>query len=157
MQTFLCCATPWRPLPIGARKPSRTIPQVVSLFRIAPGSRTPPEILAHIGDLLDWGLGLADGRHDWHDSQPLPWDREVERFFSALKALDERLAAPAPLGFPATRIYQGPVADALTHIGQIAMLRRLAGAPVRAENYFRAHIQAGQVGPNQPAPVVEFD
>src|SRR2546426_11302508 len=39
---------------------------------------------------------------------------------------------------------QGPIADALTHIGQIAM-RRLAGAPIKGESYFAAEILIGRV------------
>jgi hypothetical protein len=125
-------------------------------FRAAPGTRTPVEILAHIGDLLDWAVGLADGRHDWHGSVPQVWDLEVSRFFTALRTLDDRLAKPGVLGFPAERIFQGPIADALTHVGQIAMLRRMAGEPMRGENYFHAEIDAGRVGPKQETVRGEF-
>ncbi len=126
-------------------------------FRVAVGTRTPAEILAHVGDLLDWALALADGVHRWQDSTPLPWEQEVARFFSGLRAFDERIASGRPLGFPPERLFQGPVADALTHMGQIAMLRRLAGSPVRGENYFQAEIVAGRVGPEQAPPRREFD
>lgn len=126
-------------------------------FHANPGTRTPAEILAHIGDLLDWGLALADGNHHWHNSTPLPWDAEIARFFAAMEALDARLASGRPLGFSAERLFQGPIADALTHIGQISLLRRMAGCPVLGENYFRAQIAAGTVGPEQPAPVQEFN
>jgi hypothetical protein len=110
-----------------------------------------------MGDLFDWALHLADGKHVWRNSKPLPWEREVERFFAGLRAFDRRLASGEPLGFSAEKLFQGPVADALTHTGQIALLRRMAGAPVRGENYFRARIAAGSVGAEQEAPVVEFD
>ena len=126
-------------------------------FRAAPGTRTPAEILAHIGDLLDWALALAGGKHEWHSSTPLPWNQEVARFYAALEEFDRRLASAEPLGFPAERLFQGPIADALTNVGQIAMLRRMAGNPVRGENYFRAEIAAGRVGPEQAAPHTEFD
>jgi len=123
-----------------------------------PGCRAPVEILAHVGDLFDWALSLCTGRHVWHDSVPKAWDDEVTRFFSALQAFDDFLASDANLGFPAERLFQGPVADALTHIGQIAMCRRLAGAPpVRGENYFLAEIAAGRVGLQQSPAVKEFD
>jgi hypothetical protein len=118
--------------------------------------RTPIKILAHMGDLFDWALGLADGRHDWHNATPLPWNQEVARFFAALEAFDQRLATGAPLGHPAQELFQGPIADALTHTGQIAMLRRLAGCPMKGENYFKAQISSGVVGIDQPAPRVEF-
>jgi hypothetical protein len=119
-------------------------------------TRTPVQILAHMGDLFDWALGLADGRHDWHNSTPLPWDQEVARFFAALAAFDRRLATGAALGYPAERLFQGPIADALTHTGQIAMLRRLAGCAVKGENYFKAEVTTGVVGIDQPAPRIEF-
>ena len=125
-------------------------------YRVAEGSRTPAEILAHIGDLFDWGLSLAEGQQRWHDSTPLAWNEEITRFFAAIRKLDERLGDGAPLGCPAENLFQGPIADALTHIGQLAMLRRLAGGPVRAENYFKADIAAGRVGPEQSRPKMEF-
>lgn len=118
--------------------------------------RTPAQILAHIGDLLDWTLALADGRHAWRDSPPLAWNEETARFFAALEALDKRLASGGPLKAPAEKLFQGPIADALTHVGQIAMLRRLAGSPMRGENYFLAEIAAGRVGPDQAPAKVEF-
>ena len=118
--------------------------------------RTPVKILAHMGDLFDWALCLADGRHEWHNATPLPWNEEVGRFFAALEAFDRRLASGVPLGHPAQALFQGPVADALTHTGQIAMLRRLAGCPMKGENYFKAKITAGCVGIDQPSPRVEF-
>jgi hypothetical protein len=138
-------------------KTLRGAPARVAKFRASPTTRTPAEILAHIGDLLEWGVSLADGRHVWHDSKPLAWKREVERFFALLRRFDRRLASTNPLGFPAEELFQGPIADAFTHIGQIALLRRMAGSPVRGENYFLAHIAAGRVGPRQKAPVREFD
>jgi hypothetical protein len=124
---------------------------------VSPGSRTPVEILAHIGDLLDWAVCLCGGRHVWKESVPLAWDPEIERFFEGLRRLDETLAGPETLGFPAERLFQGPVADALTHVGQISMLRRLSGTPVKGENYFKADIIAGRVTEEQSPPVSEFD
>ncbi len=138
-------------------KAVRGAPTEFARFQASPGSRTPGQILAHIGDLLDWALGLAEGRHDWHDSAPLAWEEESARFFTALQAFDRRLASGSPLKTTAEKLFQGPLADALTHVGQIAMLRRMAGCPVRGENYFRVDIQAGRLGPQQAAPVVEFD
>lgn len=125
-------------------------------FRLNATSRTPGEILAHIGDLYDWALSLAQGRHEWHDSKPLPWAEETQRFFRTLAALDGYLASGLPIGCSAEKLFQGPVADSLTHIGQLAMLRRVSGSAIRGENYFKAEIAAGQVGPDQPAPRMEF-
>jgi hypothetical protein len=125
-------------------------------FHVGPTSRTSGQILAHIGDLFDWALSLADGEQRWHDSSPLSWSEETARFFETLQKFDQRLASNAALGCPAEKLFQGPVADALTHIGQIALLRRLAGAPVRPENYLEADIAAGRVGPDQSPPRREF-
>ena len=121
------------------------------------GTRTPIAILAHVGDLLDWALQLARGQEVWKDAAPLPWEQEVGRFFAGLKAFDDYLASDAHLGFPAEKLFKGPIADALTHVGQIAMLRRMSGAPMRGENYFKAEIAAGRVGPEQSPPRREFD
>jgi hypothetical protein len=140
-----------------AGKTLRDAPPDFGRFSAGPGLRTPVETLAHMGDLFDWAAGLADGRHDWRDSTPLPWNQEVERFFRALERFDRRLATGEPLGFAPERIFSGPIADALTHTGQIAMLRRMAGAPVRGENYFRAEIVIGRVGADQAQPAREFD
>jgi len=126
-------------------------------FKTEAAIRTPGQILAHVGDLLDWALELADGRQTWRDSAPRPWPEEVARFFDALARLDARLGSEAPLGFSERQIFQGPVADALTHVGQIALLRRMFGAPVRGENYLMADIVAGRVGPEQSLPHREFD
>jgi len=138
-------------------KALRGAPPGFSEFRVGDSTRTPGQILAHIGDLLDWGLSLAKGKQAWRNSDPLPWEKGTERFFGALGEFDAFLASKAPLECPPDKLFQGPIADSLTHIGQISMLRRLATAPVRAENYFRADIKAGRVGAKQAAPTVEFD
>lgn len=114
-------------------------------FSAGAGVRTPGQILAHVGDLFDWALALAKGEYLWHDSDPLPWPQELERFQAGLARFDEYLNGPVPLACPAERLLQGPVADAFTHIGQIGMLRRLAGSPVPGENYFKAEIAAGKL------------
>jgi hypothetical protein len=120
------------------------------------GTRTPGEILAHICDLFDWALTIANGKQEWHNSQPQTWEADVARFFAGLEAFDRRLASDVPLAVEPELLFQGPVADALTHVGQIAMLRRLAGCPISGENYFVAQIETGRVGADQAAPVREF-
>ncbi len=120
------------------------------------GTRTPGEILAHVCDLFDWALTIANGKQEWHNSQPQAWDADVARFFAGLEAFDRRLASDVPLAVEPELLFQGPVADALTHVGQIAMLRRLAGCPISGENYFVARIETGRVGADQAAPVREF-
>jgi hypothetical protein len=137
-------------------KAVRGAPDSFGEYHASPETRTPGQILAHIGDLLDWALSAARGQQKWHESAPLPWTDEVGRFFGALEAFDAYLASESPLLAPAEKLLQAPLADALTHVGQIAILRRLAGLPVRAENYYVAKIAAGRVGADQPAPVYEF-
>lgn len=138
-------------------KAMREAPAHFATFRLSDESRSASEILAHIGDLLDCALCLAKGEHTWEACAPLSWDRDVERFHSALQKLDDYLSTDEPLGFSVERLFQGPIADALTHVGQIALLRRMAGAPMRGENYFKADIVAGRVGPVQQASRHEFD
>ena len=126
-------------------KAFRGLPDSFSSFRVGTSGRTAGEILAHIGDLLDWALIMAREKHVWHESAPQTWDLDVERFFTALRALDDFIASGAPLQAPLDKLFQGPVADALTHVGQIAMLRRLAESPLQGENYFRAAIAVGRL------------
>lgn len=126
-------------------------------YRCSETSRTPGQILAHIGDLMDWALSVSQGQEAWHNSTPLPWEQEVERFFAALQRFDEYLASEAPLHESPEKLFQGPVSDALTHVGQIAMLRRMSGSAVKGENYHRAEVVAGRVGSEQTPPRREFD
>ena len=138
-------------------KAVRGAPEEFAAFKASPTTRTPGEILAHIGDLLDWGLALAHGRHEWKPKPPQSWASDVKRFHEAIAALDAHLASGAALGTPAEGLFQGPVADAINHVGQINMLRRMQGSPVRGENYFKADIVAGRVGAEQAKSRVEFD
>lgn len=138
-------------------KAMRGAPAEFATYQPPAGGRTPAAIVAHMADLFDWALALADGKHFWRDSPPLEWDEGVKRFFAALEAFDRRLASDEPLAVSAEKLFQGPIADALTHVGQIAMLRRMAGCPARSENYFVASVQAGRVGLDQAAPAQEFD
>jgi hypothetical protein len=138
-------------------KALRGAPESFAMFRIGDATRPPVKLLAHVGDLYDWALLMAKGTNTWKDSEPLPWNQEVERFFATLRAFDEYLASSEPLHAPIEKLFQGPVADSLTHIGQLAMLRRISGAPIRAENYAVAEIVAGRTGPDQTAARREFD
>ena len=118
--------------------------------------RRPVEILAHMGDLFDWALSAAQGQERWHSSKPLPWAEEQARFFVSLTAFDLYLASAETVHASLDGLMQGPVTDALTHVGQLAMMRRLAGSPARGENFFVAAVAVGQVGEEQPAAVQPF-
>ena len=140
-----------------AGKVVRDAPDGFASLELHASSRTPLQILAHINDLLAWARSMAAGQQRWEGSAPQSWDSEVQRFFAEITALDESLAGEDALACPAEKIFQGPIADAFTHVGQIALLRRVGGRPVRGENYFRAEIVTGRVGPEQAPPIREFD
>lgn len=140
-----------------AGKALRDAPPSFAEFRPAPASRSPGEILAHMGDLFDWALTICDGPVAWRDSTRLPWSEEVARFFGLLERFDARLAQDRPIDSTPERIFQGPIADALQHTGQLTYLRRLAGCPSRGESYFRSEIEVGRVGLEQAVPRREFD
>ena len=138
-------------------KAVRGAPDSFASYSADGSPRTPVKILAHIGDLYDWALSQAKGAEAWTDSEPLPWSREVERFHATLQRFDDYLASDALLAAAAERIFQGAIADSLAHVGQLAMLRRLAGAKMKSENYSRAEIVPGRVGAEQTPPRREFD
>jgi hypothetical protein len=143
-----------------AGKTVRGTPEAFAEFMAAPGSNTPRTLLAHMGDLMDWGLRKArDGERRWTSATPLPWLEEQQRFFAAIGAFDAHLASSAPLKWDPGELFQGGLADALTHTGQLAMLRRLSGHKMKGENYSRADIVAGRTGIEQtpPDPQNEFD
>jgi hypothetical protein len=123
----------------------REAPENFSAFSLGGQARTPGEILAHTGDLLQGSVYLLKGEMVYLNAEPLAWDEEVKRFFAAVKELDAFLASDVSLAVPVEKLTQGPVADALTHIGQIVILRRAAGAPVRTEPYFTAEIIPGEI------------
>lgn len=125
-------------------------------FRAGDKSRTPLQILAHIGDLMEWALSIARGQEQWKNADAGNWDQQVNRFFASLEAFDSYLASGDELRCPPQKLFQAPIADALTHVGQLAMLRGLSGNPIRGENYFVADIATGKVGAEQSAPRVEF-
>ncbi len=138
-------------------KAVRGAPDSFAAYQTSETTRTPAQIVAHVGDLLDWALSIAKGAEAWNNSDLLPWNQEVARFHSALESFDNYLASDAELSAPCERLFQGPIADALTHVGQLTMLRRIAGSPIKGENYSRAKIEAGRVGAEQAAPKREFD
>jgi hypothetical protein len=122
----------------------------------AGAGRMPVQILSHMGDLFEWALSVAMGQERWRATQPRAWAEEQHRFFESLQTFDGFLATGGPLHASAEQLMQGPVADALTHVGQLAMLRRLSGSPTVGENFYVADVKAGQVGADQPAAARPF-
>lgn len=140
-----------------AGKTVRDTPESFASYLASPDSNTPSQLVGHMADLMDWCLALVrDGEHRWAEGEPLPWPRQIDRFFAALVALDDHLASGGEIRWDPARVFQGGIADALTHTGQLAMMRRLAGIKMKGENYSRAEIRIGRVGLDQAAPVREF-
>jgi hypothetical protein len=140
-----------------AAKVERQAPPGFGTFQLGKAARTPVQIVAHLGDLFDWALTMAQGNAKWVESKPQAWRKEVQRFHASLLALDRYLASDAPLGATPEELFQGPISDALTHIGQIAILRRQDDSPVRSEVYAKADIASGRLGEEQPTNKLEFD
>lgn len=142
-----------------AAKTMRGVPDYFAGFKARATSRTPLEIVAHMGDLFDWAHSMAIGEPKWNSAVPQSWPEEVERFFASLKKFDDVLASDREIQYDLSKLFQAPVADALTHTGQLAMLRRIAGCPMKGESYNRADIVIGKVGLEQtpPNPKYEFD
>ena len=119
-------------------------PENFAEFRVHNETRTPGELLAHIGDLLEGSLYLSKGELVYLTSSPLPWIEEVARFSWTIKQLDAYFASESEIACPVEKLIQGPIGDALTHVGQIVMLRRMAGRPVQSASYFEADIVPGE-------------
>jgi hypothetical protein len=140
-----------------AAKVLRDVPPEFARKSFGDATRQPIRIVAHMGDLMSWGVSMAGGSKEWKPAGGDDWTTEVERFFAGLAALDAALAADGEFKGSIEKLIQGPLADALTHVGQLAMLRGMAGTPVRPESYARAVIIVGRVGLEQEAPRAEFD
>ena len=124
---------------------------------VSPTTRRPVLIAAHMADLMAWALSLVEGKSEWKAGGTEDWNVEVRRFFDGLEALDRRISTSPVSSDSIEKLIQGPLADALTHVGQLAMLRGMAGVPIRPESYARAEIVAGRVGIEQSPPGREFD
>jgi hypothetical protein len=138
-------------------KALRGAPPEFAHFKAGPTTRTPLEILTHIGDLLEVSAARLKGPAQWKPMTPDTWENQVARFHASLASIDAALAADAPIEIALERWYQGPFADSLTHVGQLTMLRRLSGAPMKGEAYFYAPIEAGRVGPDQTSPDSKYE
>lgn len=144
-----------------AAKVLRDAPPEFGGMAFGSSTRKPVLVVAHMADLMTWAVGLARGEYSWTAEGTDDWHTEVSRFFDRVAALDSALASDdslrGPVENPVEKLIQGPLADALTHVGQLAMLRGMAGAPIRPESYARADIVAGRVGMEQTPARAEFD
>ena len=140
-----------------AAKVLRATPDGFATATAGGSGRSSLQIVAHMADLMAWGVTIAKGDYVWTPAGSDDWTTEVERFFSGLAALDRELESGLIADDSIEKLIQGPLADALTHVGQLAMLRGLVGAPVQPESYARAEIVIGRVGREQAPSRKEFD
>jgi hypothetical protein len=136
------------------QKALRGVPEEFGKFCAGEGVRTPSELVRHMTSVLGYCCTLFTGGH--YRPEPLPsLKQEIIRFHEMLKDLSRHIAEGTPLEGPVSleRLLQGPFSDAMTHAGQLAMLRRLAGIPVAPENFVFADINPERLGVDQAEPV----
>lgn len=134
------------------QKALRGAPASFGEFRAAPTSRTPHELLWHMTGLMGYARTFFHGG-DYAPARAPTFAAEVERFHAQLEALAGDLGDPSlRCTLSDEQLLQGPLADAMTHVGQLAMLRRLAGEPVPSENFIHAKVSSANLGPHQPEP-----
>lgn len=108
-------------------------------FEIGHGVRSPIEILYHMRGVIYYGnKAITDKRTEM--SPILSWDEEVALFLESVERLKENISNAQFSEETAFRMVQGPISDALTHVGQLAMLSRVHGHPIDKENFFKADI-----------------
>jgi hypothetical protein len=135
------------------QKALREAPESFADFAAAPGVRTPHELIRHMTGVLGYARTFFIGGK-WRPQKLPSFQEEILRFHELLKSLGQHLDDGTPFeGTTPERMLQGPFSDAMTHAGQLAMLRRLHGSPVPAENFVVADIDASNLGPDQPDPV----
>lgn len=139
-----------------ASKALRDAPPEFAGYSTGAGAWTPLHLVAHLADLMAWAVTVVRGAPAYQDSMPTSWDAEVERFFAQLAELDVHFASERSIEGGCERLFAGPIADALTHVGQLALLRRMSGAPLVAESFYRAQIETGRVGLDQAPPLRSF-
>jgi hypothetical protein len=137
------------------QKAVREAPSSYPEFAAGLGARTPVQIIRHMTSLMGYAETLFRGGAYPFVPEALPtFAEEVARFHEMLGRVGELLQSPAMLrGISTEQLLQGPLADAMTHVGQLALLRRLSDSPVRGENFVFAHVRADQLGVDQAAPV----
>jgi hypothetical protein len=136
------------------QKALRGAPADFGSFQVAEGVRNPSSIVCHMTSVLGYARTFYTGGTYW--PEPLPsLQEEITRFHALLCDLATYIEMDSPLlgGISEEQLLQGPLSDAMTHVGQLAMLRRLAGYPVAPENFVFAEISPKRLGPDQAEPV----
>jgi hypothetical protein len=134
------------------QKALRDAPPEFGDFRVAPQVRTPHELIRHMDSVLGYSRTFFIGGAYQPPVFP-DFPSAIAHFHETLAAVAEHLKAGTELrGITEEILLQGPFSDAMTHAGQLAMLRRLAGSPVPPENFVFADVKAARLGPDQPPP-----
>ena len=134
------------------QKALRGAPETFCEFRAAPHVRTPHELLWHMSGLMGYARTFFHGG-DFAPPRVATFEAEVSRFHEQLRRLaDDLMDDRLPCALTDEQLLQGPLADAMTHAGQLAMLRRLSGAPVASENFIHANVSATNLSERQPDP-----
>ena len=136
------------------QKALRGAPEHFPEFAAGHQSRTPVEILRHMTSLMGFANTLYVGGAYPVKPEPLPsFEAEIARFHEMLQVVNRHLELGTPLlEISHQQLLQGPLADVMTHVGQLALLRRLAEVPVAPENFIHADIRGDRLGPDQPMP-----
>jgi len=133
------------------QKAIRDAPPEYAVYRAGPGVRTPHQLVRHMSDVLGYAAALLRGER-WRASLLPAFEEEVARFHHVLEDLNTAIATAGFADLTPARLLQGPLADAMSHAGQLALLRRLSGSPIPPENFIQADVRAGHVGPDQSLP-----
>lgn len=135
------------------QKALRGAPDSFADFRVKQGVRTPHELLLHMTGVIGYARTFFTGG-EWHPEKMASFSEEIRRFHDLLEDLGRHLDDGTPINNTTPeRLLQGPFSDAMTHAGQLIMLRRLSGNPVPPENFIEADIDPENLGPDQPYPV----
>ena len=135
-----------------SQKALRGAPEDFGAFRAGENVRTPHELVWHMTGLLGYARTYFLSGTFQPTAMPT-FNEEVGRFHAVMGDLGRLLETATPeRTVSPEQLLQGPLADAMTHVGQLAMLRRLAGAPIPPENFVRAAIDARNVSADQPLP-----
>ena len=135
-----------------ATKAIKNVPETYPAHDLGKGVKTPLRILHHITGVLTYAHSFFE-HYDTTHIDVKSWDAEVGEFYSILSKLDKSIQEKKPKEVTEEQLLQGPLSDAMTHIGQLSMLRRLADSPLPSENFIFADVRKGAVGPNQPDPI----
>jgi hypothetical protein len=134
------------------QKALRDAPPSFGSFEAGSQVRTPADLVRHMTSVLGYARTFFVGGR--YQADPLgDLSAEIARFHAMLADLRHHLDATELRGTTEERLLQGPLSDAMTHAGQLAMLRRLAGSPIPPENFIEAAVDPANVSPSQPAPI----